>query len=135
MTPLRTFLKVWAELGKPNVYLVHRKQYENVDGPDMGDAAGISSDYAPILAVAAKWRKKPLRGKALLSTIYHEIAHHLWPWRKEWWIEAFGEKMAGGGGQGFYCRKYGHTADELPPRQRLLRLAQLASARFNRKEN
>lgn len=126
MTPTRTFLKLWEELGKPNVYLVAPKQFENAEGDKLEDCYGISSEQRPIITVA-----RGLRGRVLKNTICHEIAHHLWPWRKHWWIEAFAERMADGGGAGYYCKKYRHTADELPPRQELLRLARRASARFN----
>ena len=130
----RKFIKILEELGWPRIYLVSIEQYHSIDG-DVGPKQfrnegyyGISSDYAPIIALGGG-----LVGRSYSNTIYHEIAHHLWPNKHHWWIEAFGEKMAGGGGRGKFCKKFDHTVDDLPPRDELLRLARLASRRFNEK--
>lgn len=125
---MKTYTKILKELDWPNIYLVPPEQFEHYEGVKLNEYWGMASDFAPAITL-----KKGLRGRKLANVIYHEIAHHLFPYRPEWWIECFGAKMAGGGGTGYYANKWGHTIDELPSREKLLKLARRASARFNRK--
>lgn len=114
------------ELEWPRVYLLTPKQYEKVDGISVRGLYGISSVDYPVISI-----QKGLRGKVLSNTIYHEIGHILFPHRKHWWIECAAEKLARGGGRGYYSMKYGHTVDELPSRAKVLLLFKRASKRFN----
>lgn len=122
----KTFLKILEELDYPRVYLIHPKQFEKVEGDKINGLCGNSSVKYPIITL-----NKGLRGKILANTIYHEIAHHLFPHRPHWWIECYAEKMARGGGKGYYARQHGHTIDELPNRTKLLELSRKATKRFN----
>ena len=132
---MKTFLAVLEELGWPRVYLVPPKQYERVDGLNLykketnGDFyVGFSSDVAPVFTL-----RHNLRGKKLRNTIYHEILHLLYPWQHEWWIECAGEKLANGGGRGWYSRKYNHTPEELPSREKMLENIRKQVIKFNRR--
>lgn len=125
---MRTFERILSELDWPAVFLVSNQQFENTEGDKIHGSYGISAVSYPTITL-----NKGLRGKVLRNTIYHEIAHVLWPYRKHWWIYLFGEKMAGGGGNGGVKYTRGHTMDELPTRSRLLQLARLASKRMKAK--
>lgn len=95
------------------------------------EAASLEGDYG---ICAAKYPvftiRKGLRGRVKENVIYHEIAHILFPNRPHWWVECFGEKMARGGGRGYWSVKFNKTIDDLPPRSRLLELARRASRRL-----
>lgn len=125
---MRTYLKILEELGWPSIYLIENKQFEKVEGDSIKGSYGISSVDKPVITV-----KGGIRGRVLKNTIYHEIAHHLFPNRKHWWVECFAEKMANGGGRGYWSIKYNHSVDDLPSRGVLLKMAQEATKRFNKK--
>jgi hypothetical protein len=124
------FARIIKELEYPPIYLVSPAHFENVDGSKMeGDTLyGMAARQFPIIVI-----KPGLKGKVRANVIYHEIAHHLWPWRKHWWIEAFAEKMARGGGKGLYCNKYGRSVADLPSREVLLSMAIQAGQRFKKR--
>lgn len=121
----RTCFKILKELEFPPVFLISTEQYEHIDGCSLEDDYGISSVVYPVFTI-----RKGLRGRVKENVIYHEIGHLLFPHRPHWWVEAFAEKMARGGGKGFFCARYGHSVDDLPPRSRLLELARRASKRM-----
>jgi hypothetical protein len=126
---MRAFDEIMEQLDWPPIYLVSAAQFESVEGDKVHGLYGLAATTTPIITI-----HKGLKGKVLKSTLWHEIGHHLFPSKPHWWVEAFGEKMARGGGVGYYCRQHGHSVDDLPPRARLLRLAQLAAKRLNKKE-
>jgi hypothetical protein len=119
-------LKILEELEWPRIYLLTTRQFEKVDGTKIKGLYGIASDEHPVITV-----EKGLRGKVLSNTIYHEIGHHLFPHRPHWWIECAAERLAGGGGKGYWSIKYEHSIDEMPSRSKLLRTFRSASKRFN----
>lgn len=123
----KTLLRILKELNYPPVFLVPDEQFANLEGDGVEDDYGISSYVCafPIYAL-----RKGMRGKVLANVIYHEIGHKIFPYRKHWWIECFAEKMARGGGRGYYSKKYGHTPDELPNREKLARASERASERL-----
>lgn len=124
----RTFLRILEELDWPNVYLVDPKQFEKVDGWNIRGSHGMAGRLHPIITIA-----RGTRGKVLRNTIYHEIAHKLFPYRPHWWIECASERLARGGGRGEWSILSGHTVDEMPPRNALLKTFRRASKRFNEK--
>lgn len=124
---MKAYNAILEELGWPNIFLVSPEQFKKIDGEGLEQSYGISGDKYPIIAI-----RKGLVWKTLRNTIYHEIAHIIFPHRDHWWIEAYAEKMAGGGGTGIYCEEYGHSIDELPSREKLLALSRKASARLNK---
>lgn len=119
------FTDILRELDYPPVFLVPLEQFERVDGTKLCGDYGMASDRFPIITL-----KPGLRNKVRSNVIYHEIAHKLWPWQEHWWIECFAERMARGGGRGYWSQKTGHTVDDMPTRARLLELARRASARM-----
>lgn len=132
---MKTFLLILEEFGWPKVYLVSPKQFEQVDGsdlykknPDGTETIGISAVVAPVFTL-----RHNLRGKALRNTIYHEILHILYPWQHEWWVECAAEKLANGGGRGWYSKKYNHTPEELPIREKLLTNVRKQVVKFNKR--
>jgi hypothetical protein len=125
----KTFLDILEELGWPNVYLVDYRQFEKVDGCTIKGSYGIAAAHHPVITV-----KRGLRGRVLRNVLYHEIAHHLFPYHPHWWIECAAERMAGGGGRGYWSSLYGHSVDEMPSRSTLLKRFRMASTRFNAKE-
>jgi hypothetical protein len=121
----KVFLKIMRQLNYPPIFLIPPKQFAMIEGEEKKEdnsldeiTFGIAAVDYPVISV-----RDDIGGKTLTNVIWHEIAHHLWPWRQHWWIEAFAEKMARGGGKGMYCEKYGHSVDDLPPREKLLRMA------------
>jgi hypothetical protein len=122
----QTFLRVLEELDWPRVYLLSTEQFEKVDGSKIESDFGVSSVAYPVITI-----KKGLRGKVLLNVLYHEIGHILFPHRPHWWIECAAERLAGGGGKGYYSKKHEHSVDEMPTRSRLLKTFKIASKRFN----
>lgn len=123
----RTYVKILEELDWPPIYLVSPEQFEHVDGTKLEGDFGIAAVNQPVITI-----RKGLRGRVKCNVIYHEIAHHLFPSKHHWWVELFAEKMAKGGGRGYWSHKYGHTIDELPPRSVLLKLARKASGRMKK---
>jgi len=122
----RMFLRILKELGWPPIYLIPPEQFQSLDGDKVGALAwGIASIRYPTISLLPGLSKKPR-----INTIYHELAHHLWPWKPHWWIECFAEKMAEGGGRGWYSRHYNHTVDDLPSRDSLLRMARRQSEKL-----
>lgn len=126
----KTFLRILEELGYPEVYLIPPKQFFQGDGKKIKGSAGLAEIGKNTITLT-----RGLRGKELSNTIYHEIGHHLFPWRKHWWIECASERLARGGGRGYWSKKFGHTVDEMPPRIIMLKLFRRAVKRFNAKAN
>lgn len=122
----RTFLRILEELNWPKIYLVDPKQFETLEGDKVKGLYGISARRHPAISL-----DKGLRGRVLANTIYHELSHHLFPARHHWWIECLAERMAGGGGRGYYSVKYGHSVDEMPSRAKCLQLMRKAVKRYN----
>lgn len=136
---MKSYLTISEELGWPRIYLVPDLQFRKIDGDGLyrdrknrryavGEIYyGISASKAPIIAL-----RHNIRGKELWNTIYHEILHILYPWRKHWWIECAAEILAKGGGRGYYSNKYGHTPDDIhKTRDELLHMVRLQVLRFN----
>lgn len=100
---MKGFLKIMEELGWPPVYLIPPKQYQQFAGEKMSRRTtwGYAATHFPVLTILTG-----LKGRERDNVIYHEIAHHLWPNKPHWWIEIFGEKMAGGGGRGHWSTTY-----------------------------
>lgn len=124
----RTFLKILEELGWPYVFLVDPKQFKTLEGDSVSGLFGISARKYPVITIA-----KGLRGRVLKNTLYHEIFHILFRRRKHWWIECAAEKMANGGGRGYWSTFHGHTADELPSRSVLLKSIRKSVIKYNKK--
>lgn len=137
---MKSYLTIMEELGWPKIYLVPDIQFRKIDGLGLyrdhknrrypGEYyTGISSKYEPVIAL-----RHNLRGKELWNTIYHEILHLLYPWRKHWWIECAAEILAKGGGRGYYSDKYGHTPEDIhKTRDELLIQIRRQVVRFNAK--
>lgn len=116
-----------AELDWPPVYFISPEQFLHVEGVSVKGSYGISSVRYPVFTI-----QKGLRGKAKLNTIYHEILHVMFPHWKHWRIECCAERLAGGGGRGYWSARYGKTVDDVPSRARILELARSASQRMKR---
>lgn len=127
---MREFDRIMSDIGWPPIYLVSEVQMASVEPKSgrLAGADGMASDWHPIITV-----RRGMSGKYLRNVLWHEIAHHLFPHRTHWWVEAFAERMARGGGMGDNCRKFGHSVDDLPDRERLLVLARRASERLKAK--
>lgn len=121
------YLKILKELDWPPVYMVNPEQFEHVDGNSVRGCYGISNAFHRIFTV-----KRGLTGKVRANTIYHEIGHILFPSKPHWWIDLYGEKMARGGGKGYWSTVYGKTLEDLPSRARLVELSRRASKRMKR---
>lgn len=129
-----TYLTIMEEIGWPNIFLVPPAHYEHVDGDSAHGLYGIASDFEPIIALNKKTPEgKPLLGRVLKNSIYHELLHHLFPSWPHWKIYLGGYVMARGGGDWMRKEYYGHTVDELPPRDKLLHKIRLAVKRYNKK--
>ena len=129
------YLKILDELDYPPAYLIDHEHFAMLDGKEnrsenmVNDMVwGISWDAHRVFALHP-W----LEGKERTNVIYHEIAHILWPYKPHWWIEAFAEKMARGGGKGTFCRRYNHSVRDLPPRKKLLEMARKRGNKLKQK--
>lgn len=137
---MKSYLLILEELNWPRVYFVSDRQFRAIEGdglylnrhnkryPPDEYYWGISGDTYPIICI-----RHNLRGKVLRNTIYHEVLHILYPWRPHWWIETAAEVLAKGGGRGHFSGIYGHTPEELPDREKLLKQVRRQVARFNQK--
>jgi hypothetical protein len=121
----RTCLKILAELDWPPIYFISPEQFLHIEGVSVKGSYGISSVRYPVFTI-----QKGLRGKAKMNTLYHECFHILFPHWPHWKIECAAERMARGGGRGYWSVKYGKTVDDVPPRSYLLKLARRASKRM-----
>lgn len=120
-------MKILREIDFPPIFIISPEQFAHVEGAKLEGDYGIAASKYPVIAI-----RKGLRGRVKDNTIWHEVGHHLFPHWPHWKVEAFAERMAGGGGRGFYCTKYGHSVEEMPPRSYLLKLARRASRRLKR---
>lgn len=137
---ISVYLEVMELMGWPNVYLIPPAQFQHVEGPKFclhkrgsgnrrytgSDYTGFSSDKEPVVTSLDKMSIKELK-----NNFIHEVEHQIVPWRKHWWIECAAEKLAGGGGRGYYSTKYGHTPDDVPSKEKLIRIFRKASRKFN----
>lgn len=123
-------MKILEELDFPPVFLVSEEQFAHVEGASMEGDMGISAVKYPVFAI-----KRGLRGKVKENVIYHEIFHQLFPHWKHWKIECAAERMARGGGRGYWSIKYGKTVADVPSRARILQLARKASKRLKHSSN
>lgn len=117
------FRQLLELLDWPPIFLVSLEQFEHVAGwrPD-GRWPGGNDARHRIITVIPGLKRKPRT-----NTLLHEMVHILEPNWAEWKIELVAEKIVGGGGRGEYCKLYGHTPDELPPRKSLICLLQKRS--------
>ena len=79
----KVFLKIMRQLNYPPIFLIPPKQFEMIEGEEkkednaVGDQVfGIAAIDYPVIAV-----RDDIGGKTLLNVLWHEVAHHLWPWR------------------------------------------------------
>lgn len=113
------------ELDFPPAFLISNEQFQHVEGASLEGDYGISSVRYPVFAI-----RKGLRGRVKENVIYHEIFHILFPSRPHWWIECAAERMARGGGRGYWSVRHGKTVEDVPSRPRVLELARRASRRL-----
>lgn len=118
-------MKILAELDFPPVFLISIEQYERIDGCSLEGDYGISSVKYPVFAI-----RKGLRGRVKENVIWHEVLHLLFPHWKHWRVECSAERMARGGGRGYWSAKFGKTVEDVPSRSRILELARRASKRM-----
>jgi hypothetical protein len=128
----KDYLKIMTALGWPPIFMIHHRQFEMLEGEEKKEenrvndfVVGIAAWDYPVFTIHP-W----LEGKERENVIWHEIAHHLWPWQKHWWIEMFAEKMTGGGGRGVYSKKYKKRRGDLPPKAKLLEMARRQANRL-----
>lgn len=136
---MRTWLKVLEIFGWPNVYLIPPKQFEQVEGPkyklyhkdpDGSSYTGFASRYEPCIT-----SHHGMRGKKLVNNLAHELLHKVQPWRRHWEIECMAERIAGGGGRGYYSTKYNHTVDDVPSREKVIKSIRISTKRFNARKH
>lgn len=129
-------MKIMEELNWPPIFIISPRQFSMLDGEEnrknnslsKKDAWGLSATRYPVITVLPN-----LKRKARDNVIYHEIAHQLWPWKPHWWIEIFGEKMARGGGRGYWASRFNKTPDDLPSRDQLLIMARRQGERMKQR--
>jgi hypothetical protein len=126
------FTEILIALGWPPIFLIPHFQFAMLEGEEYREensvgnfVMGIAAWDYPVITVHPH-----LEGKTLENVLWHEVGHHLWPWRQHWWIEVFGEKMARGGGRGVYAKRYNKTVKDLPPRGTLLKMARRQSEKL-----
>ena len=122
----RTFECIKWELGNPPIMLVRPSEYEQLTGLSLGHYTGRIHFKRRLITV--RYRDRELID--INKTIYHEIAHILFPHKPHWWIECFAAKKSGSKITGRYSVRYGHSIEELPSRSELSRLAWEASDRL-----
>jgi hypothetical protein len=129
------YMEIMKALDYPPVFLIPPEQFAMLEGPEKKEdnsvnhyIQGIAAVRYPVLTV-----NPDLHGLTLINVIWHEVGHHLWPWKPHWWIEMFGEKMANGGGRGYWSARYNKTPDDLPSRSVLLKLARRQAKKLKEK--
>ena len=126
------FDDIREELGNPNIYQVSKRQFEQMESEaigkpyQIGASWGISSNYYPHIYIAPGMSMRARR-----NTIYHEMMHLMYPWRKHWWMALAGRVLADGGHRGEATPLYGHKIEELPLRTELLKQVRRQARRFN----
>jgi len=117
------FENIKQELGNPPVKLLTQSDYAMATGKPLGNFLGRIHIKKRLMTL--RYRDRELY--QVKKTIYHELAHVLFPHKPHWWIECFADKMVGSKTRGRYALKYGHGVEELPPRTQLISLAQEVS--------
>ena len=113
----RSFAAILNKIDNPPIRLVPEKEFGEIAGCTLGSYVGRASPYHKIIAVRYN---RPLVN--IKVTLWHEIAHILWPKKPHWWIECLAAKMTGGN-IGKYSRRYAHNPSELPTKTKCLELA------------
>lgn len=102
--------------------LVTATEFEAITGSQLGAFWGRASREHRIIAV--KYNRSLF---AIKATLWHELAHVLFPSKPHWWVECFAAKMLPGADIGRYSRRYNHTPYDLPSKTKLLQLARKAA--------
>lgn len=118
--------RVRAELGNPHIFQVSKAQMEEMEGEEVGNVWGYSSDYYPMIYIASGMTQK-----RRLNTIIHEILHLLYPHKPHWWITLAARRLAGGGHGDDGTEKFGHVLEEIPQRAQLLAQVRRQAKRYN----
>jgi len=130
------FNKIKQQLGNPPVSLVDQQTFKELTGVGLNNYVGRYGWYVDSFGniyyiITLRYRKRTI--PQIKKTIYHEIAHILFPSKPHWWIECFAEKLSGCKGYKHWATKYNHSTKDLPSRKKLIELAIKASKRLNSK--
>lgn len=138
----RSFRAILKKVGSPPIKLVSSGEFYEITGARLGSFCGRCSPKHRIVTVN---RNRPLED--IKDTLWHEVAHILFPSKPHWWIECFASKMCGskpcgswqrtkngvmssGVACGRYSLRYCKSKDDLPNKTKLLDLALKSSTRL-----
>jgi hypothetical protein len=108
------------QLGWPPILYVEPELFEQYARWSIGDDWGGAETVRRVRIYSIH---RDAQGVVRENMHWHEIGHHLWEWRPDWWIRFFALKMARGGGIGPTEWMNGHDISELPRRPVLLAMA------------
>lgn len=114
---MRTFDRIKAELGDPEIYYVEPRLFARLAWDIEDDYGGAEVVRGIRLVTVADWAT----GWARYGTLWHEVGHLIHQHPREWYARCWGYIMAhrrGGLGTAEYL--YGHDPSELPCRRELL---------------
>lgn len=126
----RSWKVILNQVGRPSIRLVSEMEFRSITGywniARSGPTIGFASPPDKIIAIQCD---NIPRGKIKL-TLWHELAHCLFPKARHWWIECFAAKMTRKIRLGLsepYSIRYHHNTNDLPSRAKCLELAQCAA--------
>lgn len=117
---------ITKEVGEPPVDLISQAEFKRVTGYSLGYFHGRCSPKHAVIAVLLN-----RSDKELINTLWHELAHYLFPSKPHWWVECYAGVMSGSNHIGRWASRYGKSIEDVPSRDTLLKLSILASHRKN----
>jgi hypothetical protein len=129
-TVWRSWQAILKQAGYPPLRLAFDSEWKAITGHSLGRAWGRASKKH--LLVGVRYQGRTL--EQVKETLWHEVGHILFPSKPHWWVECFGEIMAGhGNGDNRYSQRYAHSPADLPGRAKLLALCRKAAVRLQQR--
>lgn len=120
-----------SEAGHPRIKLITPKQWNKENpGFEADKTYGFSHVEKRYITINYKYKGDLLE---LKDTIWHEILHILFTYKKHWWIYCAAEKLSGNKERTYESLGYIHDANDVPDKDKLLRLVRKASSRLNKR--
>ena len=123
------YADILAQVGNPPIELLTPTEYAARTGHGLGNFYGMSNNRHNVITV-----RKSRPDADVRNTLWHEIAHILFPSKPHWWIECFAAVMAPTDDVGRYATRYAKTPADMPSKAELLRLARLSAARLRKED-
>lgn len=127
----RVYREIIIEAGHPRIKLISVKKWnEENPGFEADKAYGFCNVEKRYITINYKYAGTLLE---IRDTIWHEILHILFEYKKHWWIYCSAEKLSGNIHRTYESGCFIHDRDDVPDRCELIKTVRRTSARLNKK--